>query len=60
MANGEWGIHAFAPGVMPGLEPGIHVFAPLRRGKTWMAGTDPRIKSGDGHDGEGTARTTTP
>ena len=50
MANGEWGIHAFAPGVMPGLEPGIHVFAPLRRGKTWMAGTDPRIKSGDGHD----------
>jgi hypothetical protein len=25
--------------VMPGLVPGIHVFAELKRGKTWMAGT---------------------
>ncbi len=67
MANGEggvgsrvWDIHVFAPAVMPGLGPGIHVLAPLRRAKTWMAGTDPRIKSGDGHDVEGTARTATP
>ena len=28
---------------MPGLVPGIHVFAPLRRGKTWMAGTSPAM-----------------
>src|SRR5215213_8311667 len=27
--------------VMPGLEPGIHVFAPWWVGKTWMAGTGP-------------------
>ena len=35
---------------MPGLGPGIHVFAPLRRGKTWMGRDKP------GHDREGIAR----
>jgi len=30
--------------VMPGLVPGIHVFAPFIQRKTWMAGTKP------GHD----------
>jgi hypothetical protein len=29
---------------MPGLVPGIHVFAAPQAGKTWMAGTKP------GHD----------
>jgi len=29
---------------MPGLVPGIHVFAELKQEKTWMAGTKP------GHD----------
>jgi hypothetical protein len=27
--------------VMPGLVPGIHVFASFEQGKTWMAGTSP-------------------
>jgi hypothetical protein len=29
--------------VMPGLVPGIHVFASLKAGKTWMAGTSPAM-----------------
>src|SRR4051794_8038588 len=29
--------------VMPGLAPGIHAFAPHRRGEAWMAGTGPAI-----------------
>jgi hypothetical protein len=36
----------FAPLVMPGLVPGIHVFLP-RPGKTWMAGTS---QDKPGHD----------
>jgi hypothetical protein len=28
---------------MPGLVPGIHVFAALKRSKTWMAGTSPAM-----------------
>src|SRR5829696_8966333 len=28
---------------MPGLGPGIHAVAPLRRGKTWVAGTSPAM-----------------
>jgi hypothetical protein len=36
--------------VIPGLVPGIHAFRSRNVAKTWMAGTDPRIKSGDGHD----------
>ncbi len=28
---------------MPGLVPGIHVFAELEQGKTWMAGTSPAM-----------------
>src|ERR1700730_16865245 len=31
-----------------GLGPRIHVF--LMAAKSWMAGSNPRIKSGDGHD----------
>jgi hypothetical protein len=31
-----------------GLAPRIHVF--LTAAKSWMAGSNPRIKSGDGHD----------
>jgi hypothetical protein len=31
-----------------GLDPRIHVF--LTAAKSWMAGSNPRIKSGDGHD----------
>src|SRR5215213_6141189 len=34
--------------VMPGLEPGIHVFAPWWVGKTWMAGTGPAMTGGAG------------
>jgi hypothetical protein len=30
---------------MPGLVPGIHVFAELQLEKTWMAGTSPAITS---------------
>jgi hypothetical protein len=30
-----------APAVMPGLVPGIHVFAALK--KAWMAGTSPAM-----------------
>jgi len=33
---------------MRGLAPRIHVF--LTAAKSWMAGSNPRIKSGDGHD----------
>jgi hypothetical protein len=29
--------------VMPGLVPGIHVFAAAKQGKTWMAGTSPAM-----------------
>jgi hypothetical protein len=29
--------------VMPGLVPGIHVFAALQQSKTWMAGTSPAM-----------------
>ena len=29
--------------VMPGLEPGIHVFSFPHEGKTWMAGTSPAM-----------------
>jgi hypothetical protein len=29
--------------VMPGLVPGIHVFAPHPQGETWMAGTSPAM-----------------
>jgi hypothetical protein len=29
--------------VMPGLVPGIHVFAELKRAETWMAGTSPAM-----------------
>ncbi|WP_276326497.1 hypothetical protein [Bradyrhizobium valentinum] len=29
--------------VMPGLVPGIHVFASINREKTWMAGTSPAM-----------------
>ena len=29
--------------VMPGLVPGIHVFAALQHNKTWMAGTSPAM-----------------
>jgi hypothetical protein len=29
--------------VMPGLVPGIHVFAFLAASKTWMAGTSPAM-----------------
>jgi hypothetical protein len=25
------------------FKPGIHAFAPLQRGKTWMAGTSPAM-----------------
>jgi len=41
---------------MPGLVPGIHAkprgIKPkiMRSGAAWMAGTNPRIKSGDGCD----------
>jgi hypothetical protein len=28
---------------MPGLVPGIHVFAALMKEKTWMAGTSPAM-----------------
>jgi hypothetical protein len=35
--------------VMPGLVPGIRVFLPLNRIKTWMAGTSP---DEPGHDAE--------
>jgi len=28
---------------MPGLVPGIHVFAELKQEKTWMAGTSPAM-----------------
>ncbi len=37
--------------VMPGLVPGIHALKARRCLTTGMAGTDPRIESGDGHDG---------
>jgi hypothetical protein len=37
--------------VMAGLDPAIPASTVLRR----MAGSDPRIKSGDGHDGEATS-----
>jgi hypothetical protein len=33
--------------VMPGLVPGIHVFAKLKRKKTWMAGTSPAMTKTD-------------
>jgi hypothetical protein len=29
--------------VMPGLAPGIHVFAALMEDKSWMAGTGPAM-----------------
>jgi hypothetical protein len=29
--------------VMPGLVPGIHVLAAVKREKTWMAGTSPAM-----------------
>ena len=29
--------------VMPGLVPGIHVFAAAKQRKTWMAGTSPAM-----------------
>ena len=37
--------------VMRGLDPRIHVhrFYPAER-KAWMAGSDPRVEPGDGHD----------
>jgi hypothetical protein len=31
--------------VMPGLVPGIHVFAALQERKSWMAGTSPAMTS---------------
>jgi hypothetical protein len=34
---------AFASLVMPGLDPGIHAFAPIKQEKTWMAGTSPAM-----------------
>ncbi len=40
---------AFFAFVMPGLVPGIHVFAALQHNKTWMAGTS---QDKSGHDGE--------
>jgi len=38
--------------VTPGLDPGVHVypFEEYSASKTWMAGSDPRVKPGDGHD----------
>jgi hypothetical protein len=39
---------------MPGLVPGIHAATPPPMSKffgaAWLAGTYPRIKSGDAHD----------
>jgi hypothetical protein len=32
--------------VMPGLVPGIHVFAAFKLRKTWMAGTSPAMTGG--------------
>jgi hypothetical protein len=37
--------------VMAGLVPAIHGFAPLQGGEDVDARDNPRIKSGDGHDG---------
>jgi hypothetical protein len=36
-------IRHFQEFVMPGLVPGIHVFAELDLEKTWMAGTSPAM-----------------
>jgi hypothetical protein len=33
--------------VMPGLVPGIHVFASLEEEKTWMAGSSPAMTKRD-------------
>ena len=41
--SGGWRREALC--VMPGLDPGIHVFLSDASDKTWMAGTKP------GHDG---------
>ncbi|HEX2137946.1 MAG TPA: hypothetical protein VHG30_18985 [Microvirga sp.] len=47
----------FAPSsVMPGLGPGIHAFATLRRGRTWMAGLVLGRSPGPAHDGEERAK----
>jgi hypothetical protein len=32
--------------VMPGLVPGIHVFAASQRQRTWMAGSSPAMTNG--------------
>jgi hypothetical protein len=37
---------------MPGLDPGIHVFAAAER-KAWMAGTSPAMTERDAHQNVG-------